>query len=284
MDLFMMIIYGFIAVVSLFILSFIVFFFITAHKYKRFPNKRKAPKRPNILKRILIDFPRQYWLDVFERDPDHFPLYGLHLICGEQGSGKSICLTEMLLWLKKQYPKLEISTNYNYMNEDSPITHWQDIVFKHNGIYGKIEVIDEIQNWFNSLQSKDFPIEMITEISQQRKQTKIIIGTSQVFQRVAKPIREQVTLLYQPLTIAGCLTIVRVYKPKMDDDAKVTKMKFTKVYFFVHNKEIRESFDTYKKIEKMASEGFAIRDELSSSPVAVNVNNTNRRKGVFNRH
>ena len=80
---------------------------------------------------------------------------------------------------------------------------------EQNGIYGEIDVLDEIQNWFNSLQSKDFPPEMLTEITQQRKQTKMILGTSQVFSRLAKPIREQTYMLYEPTTLFWLFNICK---------------------------------------------------------------------------
>ena len=156
----------------------------------------------------------------------------------------------MLLRLKKMYPRLKIKTNFNFNYQDGEINHWKDIVSSTNGIYGEINVIDEVQNWFNSLQSKDFPIEMISEITQQRKQRKCIIGTSQVFSRVAKPIREQTYFLYEPVTLFGCLTIVRKYKPLLSADGLTDTKNLIGMFFFVHNKELRESFDTYHKIEK----------------------------------
>ena len=94
------------------------------------------------------------------------------MICGEQGSGKTVALCAKLLDLKKKYPKCLIRTNMNYLNQDDEIIHWKQLVDNDNGIYGQVEVLDEIQTWFSSLQSKDFPAEMITEISQQRKQRK----------------------------------------------------------------------------------------------------------------
>jgi archaellum biogenesis ATPase FlaH len=237
-------------------LSILIFFVLELLKRREIPEISKQINRGNILKRLYIDFPKQLAEDFFSREPDTLPMYGLHLIVGEQGSGKTVCLTEMLLGLKKQYPKIKISTNYNYKYQDSEINHWKDIVFDNNGIFGKVEVLDEIQNWFSSLQSKDFPPEMITEISQQRKQRKMIIGTSQVFSRVAKPIREQVTVLYRPITVGGCLTIVRVSRPMVDSDGKIIKNRGSKIYFFIHSAELRNAFDTYKKIEKMSKEGF----------------------------
>ncbi len=127
---------------------------------------------------------------------------------------------------------------------------------RSNGKYGVVNVIDEIQSWFSSLQSKDFPPEMLGEISQQRKQRKVIVGTAQVFGRVAKPIREQTSFVYLPFTIAGCLTIVRVSKPIYYDEQTFTFKKYIRTYFFVHTPILRNSFDTYKRIQNYSKDGF----------------------------
>ena len=209
-----------------------------------------------IIKRLLWDFPKRFVLDLYERDPDRFREYGVHIIAGEQGCGKSITLTYMLMRYQKMYPRMLVKTNYCYANEDGQITHWKDVVDGTNGIYGEIDVIDEIQNWFNSLQSKDFPPEMLQEITQQRKQTKCIIGTSQVFTRVAKPLREQTYLLYEPITLFGCLTFVRVYKPVLNADGCCDDKKLRDIFFFVHSAELRNNYDTLKKIQTLVKSGF----------------------------
>lgn len=242
-----------------FIISMILFFlYFRIIKKMKLPvcHLKKIKKRP-VLVRLLYDFPRRFILDRFTLNPDVFREKGVHIICGEQGSGKSITLTYMLLQFMKQYPNLVIKTNYGFVYENSAISHWKDIVASTNGEDGEIDVLDEIQNWFNSLQSKDFPPEMMTEITQQRKQRKCIFGTSQVFNRISKPIREQITFLYEPFTLFGCLTVVRKYKPIVSNqEGCVDAKKLKGMFFFVHSDEIRGSFDTLRKIESMSSVGF----------------------------
>ena len=213
-------------------------------------------KRPLFL-RLFIDLPKVFMYDFMTRDPDAFSDYGVHIIAGKQGSGKTLTMTYLLQEYKKKYPKVKIKTNYNYTFEDSSITHWRDIISSDNGIYGEIDAIDELQNWFSSMKSKDFPPEMLQEVTQQRKQRKIIIGTSQVFNRLSKPLREQTYLLYEPHTFAGCFTVVLKYEPVISADSSVSKeKKFRGIFCFVHNKELRDCYDTYKKIEKLAEDGF----------------------------
>lgn len=213
-------------------------------------------KMPGFFKKLLYHFPKTFIDDMFNRDPDEFREYGLHMFCGEQGSGKTTAIIELLMRMKARYPRSKIRTNMNVAFEDGKIDHWKELVHNENGIYGQVEVLDEIQTWFSSLQSKDFPPEMITEISQQRKQRKMIVGSAQVFSRIAKPIREQTTFVYCPMTLFGCMTIVRVSKPQFWDDEEQRFKKFIRTYFFVHTKELRNAFDTYLKIEKYNKEGF----------------------------
>jgi len=247
-----------------FLVSFFVwsFYWIIIRRIKPKKGTRRKVGYGSKLKRLFVDLPRQLSYDVLNKDPDFFREYGVHIVAGEQGSGKTITVAYLLRRFQLEYPRLVIKTNFNYEFEDDQIRHWKDIVASENGIYGEIDVIDEIQNWFNSLQSKDFPVEMMTEITQQRKQRKIILGTSQVFTRVAKPIREQTFLLYEPHTILGCLTVVFKFKPIIKaDSGNPDEKKFKGVFFFVHDKELRESYDTYRKIEEMSKEGFKPSEE-----------------------
>lgn len=215
-------------------------------------------KHVSFIKRLFIDFPRQFVHDRLTRNPNEFGLYGFHLFVGEQGSGKTVATAQFLRRIKQEYPLCHIATNFEYKYEDGQINSWKDLIFNNNGEYGQADVIDEVQNWFSSNQSKDFPPEMIQEITQQRKQRKIFIGTTQRFERMAKPLREQVNYIYLPTTIAGCLTIVRVCKPKVNSDGEIKDLKTRKWYFFVHDDDLRNSFDTFHKIKKQAEEGFNV--------------------------
>lgn len=234
---------------------FNIFYFVFIKK-KKFPKKENLYSSPGFFDRILVQFPRRFVIDRLERDPNEFREFGLHLYCGEQGSGKTTTVVHDLLKFKKMYPQVKIRTNMNYIHEDGEIYNGEDLISNNNGIYGQIEVIDEIQSWYSSLQSRNFPPQLIEEICQQRKQRKMIIGTAQVFSRVAKPLREVCAYVHVPKTYFGCFTIVRTTKPYYWNEEKQEFTKFLRSYFYIHTDEIRNSFDTYKKIEKMKKAGF----------------------------
>ncbi len=236
------------------ILFFLWNFIICGKRFKK--GKYKKIGYGNFIKKLCFEFPKKFVEDQFERDPDFFQEFGLHVFAGEQGSGKTMAMVHALRRLQKMYPKLRVKTNFHYKFEDGRIEDYHDILESENDIYGEIDCIDEIQNWFNSNAARSFPVEMLTEITQQRKQRKCIFATSQVFMRVAKPIREQTFYLYLPTTIFGCLTIVRKYKPIIDQKGDMKDKKLRKIYFFVHSEELRNSYDTFEKIKNLSKQGF----------------------------
>lgn len=120
----------------------------------------------------------------------------------------------------------------------------------NNGFYGVIYLIDEIHAYFNSLESKDTPITIFAEISQQRKQRKLILGTSQLFMRVSKALREQCDNIIICNTIAGCLTTLRTYDGMEIEQARDGSLigRIKKTGIFWHTVKDREVYDTFQKI------------------------------------
>ncbi|MDE6832823.1 MAG: ATP-binding protein [Ruminococcus sp.] len=180
----------------------------------------------------------------------------MHLLCGEQGSGKTTLMAYLVRKYKIIYPRVIVRSNFSCSIQDYELTSWQELTLDTNGIYGEIDCIDEIQNWFSSNQSKNFPPDMLTIITQQRKVRRCILATSQVFTRVAKPIRENTYLMYYPFTAFGCITFVRVYKPILDEQGNLKDRKLRKFFFFVHDEELRNMFDSYKTICSLCESGF----------------------------
>lgn len=244
------------AFIILFFLLVTVNIFIGKIKGRKLPvrSKIKLRKRNPLLK-IFVDLPKQYAEDMFNREPDWFEYQGIHLFAGEQGNGKTVAMVEFMLRMQKEYPKAKSTTNFGYVYEDKELEHWRDLIDYKNGRKGIIVGIDEIQMWFSSNESRDFPPDFLEAICQNRKNRRCIVASSQVFTRVAKPIREQTTLLYLPYTFLGCLTVVLIKKPVLDEQGNLKSLKHRGSYFFVHTKEIRDAFDTYKAIERLSKSG-----------------------------
>lgn len=215
-------------------------------------------KKEGFFRRLFVDAPRRIVKDFFDRDPEFFRHQGLHVFCGEQGSGKTIALVEMMMRMQKEYPRAKCITNLGYAHEDEQLTDWRQLLTYNNGKKGVIVGIDEMQNWFSSGKNT-LPTEMLEVVTQNRKNRRIILATSQVFTRMAKGLREQCTLIYEPITILGAITWVRIKKPVLDFEGNVLEKKRRGSYFFVHTPELREAYDTYKVIHSLAFEGFKER-------------------------
>lgn len=190
------------------------------------------------------------------RDKDFFWPNGTQVYCGMQGQGKTISAVKHLLKLKQRYPKAIVVTNlklnvpWTYIGFQSMDELAELLVKVNNGKYGVIYLIDEIHTYFNSLESKNIPMFVFTEISQQRKQRKLIIGTSQLFTRLAKPFREQCDNIIMCRTYLGVLTKQTAYDGMTldeDYDGNITG-EVRKRGFFIQTRKIRNAFDTFQKV------------------------------------
>lgn len=217
---------------------------------------RQYIKKEGFFYKVFVKLPRQYVDDYFEREPDFFPYQGCIIFEGRQGAGKSIGMIEFARRMQKEFPLAKCITNIGYKYEDAKLKSWRTLINYKNGINGVIVVMDELQNWFSSNDSKNFPPEMLSVITQNRKNRRIILGTSQNFYLLAKAIRSQATEVRRCTTLLGALTIVRRFEPILDSEGNVKEFKYRGWYFFVHDKELRESYDTYKVIDRFKDVGF----------------------------
>lgn len=201
-------------------------------------------------------------LATMEKNPHLFKEFGVTLFCGAQGNGKTVSMNEYLVRMRQKYPKVMIVTNFGYADEDRAFESWNDILTVRNGDEGVIFAIDELQNEFSTALSKNFPESLLGEITQQRKQRIKIVGTSQVFTRVAKPIREQTYEVVECRTIAGRWTFQKCFEADeyndMIDAPVALKHKIRRKWRrnFVQDKHLRELFDSYKKVERIKGQEY----------------------------
>lgn len=120
-----------------------------------------------------------------------FPYSGIWVFTGHQGAGKTLFLIHTLKDILKEYPKAKVVSNINlYGIPYIPYRGIEDFELG-NGADGIIYVIDEIHTIYSSLESKNMSGNLLTVWSQNRKNKRLIMATSQRWSRVAKPIREQ---------------------------------------------------------------------------------------------
>lgn len=244
-------------VIGLYLLIILAFVLYGLYKGKRFKRgAHKPPKKNPLLKQLFIDAPKQFVDDMFDQDPDFFKYQGLVIYTGRQGQGKTIAMVRDIIQMQEEYPLCKCITNLAYAREDDVLDHWEKLISYKNGIYGVIVGLDEIQNWFSSKQSKDFPPQMFEVITQNRKNRRIICATTQNFYQPAKDIRAQCTEVRKCMTFFGVWTLVHAVRPVLDSSGDVKEWQHVRWYSFAHTKVIRESYDTYKVIESLMKSGF----------------------------
>lgn len=239
--------------------------------------------------------------DYIRLDKTVFRGYGFWCYCGLGGSGKTISMVNYLMEIKKKYPHVKILSNFSLSFADKKIENWRDLLDEtnyntyeitqkeydkrtewgqknvfmclddNNHIFykktvndGVIFAFDEIHLTFESTRWQDAPSNLLDYISQQRKYHKFILGSSQVFTRIDKKLREQTNYVIECFSLfMGRLVVNSFYKTveyiangeKMDKGARKRRCKKRDV--FIAYDRVREKYNTeeiMKDLQKGKSE------------------------------
>ena len=210
-----------------------------------------------------------YWkfqdIKTYRKIGKQFNLYGLRLFTGRQGSGKSTTLVFLLEKYSKKYPKSKIYTNFGYSGQTASFSSWKDLLDPDflNGEDGVIIGWDEIQNDFASTDFKNIPEGFLRQITQQRKQRICILGTSQVYTRVLKALREQCFEVSECKTYFGRWTTCKTWdadiyehRSTVTDPREKFKLRKKRKFSFIQTDTLRSKFDTYKLIDSMSAKSY----------------------------
>lgn len=192
--------------------------------------------------------------------PEYFDPEGLLIFCGEQGSGKTLSAVQYVKKLCYSYPDAILCSNVHIegLPETTRVVEYDGldcIKNLENGYSGVIYLIDEIHLEFNSLESKNIDIEVMVEVAQQRKQRKHIVGTTQVYGRLAKPFREQIR------NVVLCENWFKILQTnRLIDGSKSTEVdgklvtETSRLFVWFHSPQLYDSYDTYAKMRRYRNE------------------------------
>lgn len=196
-----------------------------------------------------------------------FPYSGLWLFSGAQGNGKTLLLMNILRQIVSDYPDCIVVSNIAIYGIPSfPYRGVDDFNRYNNGAKGIIYVIDEIHTLFNSLESAGMPLSTVQVWSQNRKNRRVILGTSQRFNRVAKPIREQTKLLYECYPPILWFRRYAVYDATLYDEKGVYQGEPQRKIFYVPSWKSMTMYNTLEVVQRNGSLGYsqpAGEDQLS---------------------
>lgn len=252
-----------------------------------YKNGLKNSINPNNLFDVL-----DYKKDFDKQHPYYFNPFGTCIFCGAQGYGKTLSAVQYICNIMKQFPRailvsnvaiksypfnayldgqtvrrfdddsivdteriLQEANNENYQPYCLEYTGLDMLKYVCNGEYGVIFLIDEIHLELNSLESKNIDIEVMVEISQQRKQRKHIVGTSQIYMRMAKPLREQI----HDIIICRCFFNVLQFNKWIAGDTVIEKNGKIEAdvkgrFFWWHAPEYYAEYDTFVKMKRYNKE------------------------------
>ena len=209
----------------------------------------KGSLNPKNLLRTLI-----YKLRFARDNPDYFYPAGIWVFCGPQGSGKTLSAVKCLREMCNQYPRALVVSNIELKNFDRPVipfTDYRQLVEMTNGVEGIIFFLDEIHVLWNSLESKEIPVSEMACFCQMRKDRRVILGTSQVYGRIAKPIREQLQYIVNCRNFLNLIQFNQILDPSeaIEKNGSVeSKVLGNQIWF--HSPDLYGSYDTLFKIEK----------------------------------
>lgn len=177
-------------------------------------------------------------------------------------------MVEYLDRMKQLYPNAIIVTNFHYIKQDLPFVSWRQFIEVRNELDGVIFAIDELQNEYNSNEWKDFPEELLSVVTMQRKQRIKIVATSQVFTRVVKQLREQCYEVVECKTFFGRWTKQKCYDADdynyiIDNPTPERRFKTRKKYkySFIQSNKLRNLFDSYSVVESVKNKEFIERKD-----------------------
>lgn len=178
---------------------------------------------------------------------------GTRVYTGFQGSGKTLSMVNYAFLMKKQFPKCVIFSNVKLVGiKYFPISESSDLKvamsFK-NGSKGVLILLDEAHLYFGK---KDgIPLDVLTCISQQRKDKRRLVFSSQIWEELDISLRKQVKEVVSCRNILSFLQINRIsdgetlHYDKLQG-SYVADKKYTEI--FKHNREYYARYDTFQKI------------------------------------
>lgn len=195
-------------------------------------------------------------------NPDFFDPCGITVFCGAQGSGKTLSAVKLAKEILKDYPKAQICSNLTINGIDRdiiPFTDYDQLHTLTNEEKGIIFFIDEIHVLWNSLESKSIPISDMAVFCQMRKHRRCIIATSQVYSRIAKPIREQLHMVIKCRNWLKYVQINQVIDPNPDGstgerDGEL-EGELLRTDWFFHSPADYDAYDTYNCITRVKRGG-----------------------------
>lgn len=203
---------------------------------------------------------------------------GSRVMKGFQGSGKTLSLVKYAFDIQKKFPDCIIYSNvlikglnnFHFFDDDSGLSEG---LSRENGQRGVLVLLDEAHLYFGK--KSGIPLDVLTAISQQRKDRRRIVFTSQIWEELDISLRKQVK------EIVSCRTILSRSFPiqinTVSDGESLSYDKLSSEYvakklyteIFHHNLELYSSYDTRQKI--ITNQNYSRSPSSSITPISISL-------------
>lgn len=185
--------------------------------------------------------------------PHQFP-FGSRVYKGFSGNGKTLSMTKYALDLSREFPSCKVFANYHIKGIKNfqfmkDVKDLFPVLAQQNGCAGVLILIDEAHLWFN--RKDGIPLDVLSAISQQRKDFKRLVFSSQIWEELDISLRKQVK------EIVSCRTLFKHFQYNVLSDGET--LSYDKLHgcytakkirseFYKHYDDLYKSYDTYQKI------------------------------------
>lgn len=198
-----------------------------------------------------------YWntfVKKYVRPPkNQFPT-GTRVYKGFQGSGKTLSMVKYAFDVQKNYPdcivvsniKIKGLNNYFYIENDKVL---HDALAYSSGARGMLILLDEAHLYFNK--KTGISLDVLTAISQQRKDRKRLVFSSQIWEELDISLRKQVKEIVNCRCFAGKIQINSISDGETLSYNKLEgeyQAKHISTEVFKHYQSLYNCYDTRQKI------------------------------------
>lgn len=195
-----------------------------------------------------------------------FPYYGIEAFMGRFGAGKTLGCVFKCITILEQYPECILITNtdingisnvtYRFSSAEELVKVMSQVIEEKN-VNGYVIFIDELHVVLSDLFSHSDPI-FLTYLSQLRKLGIYIIGTSQLYNKLPRMVRDYLRLSGQIVfcnKILGGITILQYVDMETCEETSRINLDYKiKSYdWFFHTIQLYESYDTFAVVSQIKS-------------------------------
>lgn len=196
------------------------------------------------------------WKSFFKhrtREEKGFPT-GSRVYYGHQGNGKTLSLVRYVEQIKKQFPACKVFSNVILNNIPDFVQIKTPADLSHalsvgNGRAGVLVCLDEAHLFFNNTRG-GISLDVLTAISQQRKDRRHIVFTTQIWEEMDISLRKQVPEIIKCRRFLNMIILTHyngyTMKYNKQENEFIADKDYTEIYK-LHDR-LYKAYDTYQKI------------------------------------